>query len=88
MQHNKSTMLSISPKLSLYTYFLPTCHTHIGMMMINSKDQIYNMCSVELIKLYNNLPSHLKNMHTTFQKEANTIFITTQLLYCEGIYVL
>jgi len=48
------------------------------------------MCSVELIKLYNNLPSHLKNLqnrHTTFQKEANTIFITTDL-YHRGIYVL
>ena len=27
MQHNKVTMISISPKLSLYTYFLLTCQT-------------------------------------------------------------
>lgn len=59
--------------------------------MIHNKDLIYNICSVELIKLYNNLPSHLKNlknMHTTFQKEANTIFIATDLLYCREISVL
>jgi len=59
--------------------------------MIHSKDLIYNICSVELIKLYNNLPSHLKNlrnMHTTFQKEANTSFIATDLLYRTGISVL
>jgi hypothetical protein len=25
MQHNEATMIPISPKLSLYSYFLPTC---------------------------------------------------------------
>jgi hypothetical protein len=46
--------------------------------MMHRKDQIYNIRSVELIKLYNNLPSNLeslKNMHTTFHKEATPFLL-------------
>jgi hypothetical protein len=56
------------------------------MMIIHSKDQIYNICSVELIKLYNNLPSqfkNLKNMYTTFQKEAKIVLLQQTLCSVE-----